>query len=459
MAVLPLDAQWIKLTTPHFEMYTTNTRARALDALEIFEQARAFFDENSPSETVTDFPIRIIAFKSEEEFRPYSPNAGAVAYYHRAYGRDYIVMRDLGPVSYPVAIHEYTHLYLAHRHLQVPIWLNEGLAEVYSTLKASGEQLIIGSPPPARLRAARSLPLLDLRQIFGVDEDSPYYRDPALMQQFYGDSWALAHMLFLSEPYRDNFRDFLRSLNEGKGSEQSFQEIYGKSVEQVTRDLRTYISRGATTVSSFDAQTNRRDVPELSEPTAEEAEVILADLLSSNRETAKEAQTRLAGLAASSSSNPDVQKSLGYLALEQGKLEEAREHFDQALRQGSNDPIMLLRYAGALQRSGASGSQIVSLLQRAVALKPDLLDARFALGMEAATQGQCVVSLSALAPIKTIQADRAFPLYSALTYCNSRLGRTGDARHWGELARQYAETAEQRATVEHLLQQLNRSAR
>ncbi|MBV9407035.1 MAG: hypothetical protein JO211_16930, partial [Acidobacteriaceae bacterium] len=182
IGALRLDAEWIKLTTPHFEMYTNNSQTKAIDALEIFERARAFFDENSPSETQTDLPIRIIAFRSEDEFRPYSPNPGAVAYYHRSYGRDYIVMRDLIAASYPTAIHEYTHLYLEHRHLQVPIWLNEGLAEVYSTLRTNGEQLIIGSPPAARLQAARALPLLDLRRLFAVDDQSPYYRDPALMR-------------------------------------------------------------------------------------------------------------------------------------------------------------------------------------------------------------------------------------------------------------------------------------
>src|SRR5581483_1875379 len=72
--VLPVSAadQWIKLITPDFEIYTTNGRRKAIEGLHIFEEARAFFEENSPSKTVPDVPVRIIAFKSEKQYKPYS---------------------------------------------------------------------------------------------------------------------------------------------------------------------------------------------------------------------------------------------------------------------------------------------------------------------------------------------------------------------------------------------------
>lgn len=195
---LPLSAQhWIKLTTTHFELLTDNSKARAAEALNIFEQARAFFDENGRSPTVSEEPTHIIAFQSEREFRPYSPIAGANAYYQHA-RYDYIVMQDLTPASYPIAIHEYTHLYLAHRGFNLPPWLNEGLADVYSTLQSRGSQLVIGAPVLARMAEIHSgRPLLDLHLVTTVDRQSRYYNQPGPMSQFYAESWAVAHMLFL----------------------------------------------------------------------------------------------------------------------------------------------------------------------------------------------------------------------------------------------------------------------
>lgn len=99
---LPLQAaqHWISLTTPHFEMYTTNGAGAGTKALETFERVRSFFLEKSPSKKAPDTPVRIIAFRSEKEFQPYRPNGGAVAYYHRSRKRDYIVMQDLSTENY-----------------------------------------------------------------------------------------------------------------------------------------------------------------------------------------------------------------------------------------------------------------------------------------------------------------------------------------------------------------------
>lgn len=443
----PLHAEWIKLTTSHFEMYTTNPRAKALEALDRFEQARAFFDDNSKSATVTEEPIRIIAFDSERDFRPYSPNPGAVAFYERGDRRDYIVMRDLGPTAYSVAIHEYTHLYLEHRNLHLPLWLNEGLADVYSTLQIRDGQLIIGAPPPGRLQALTSAPLLELDILTGVDQQSPYYRQPALMRQFYSESWALAHMLLLGEQYRDGFEQLLQLLDTGASTEGSFGVVYGKTLSEVAADLQQYI-RAPLPFTSFDAHVSKREIPELSSSADGEVEATLAELLSMQTGNAEEAQERLSGLAAESPDNPEVQKSLGYLAWRQGKVDEAKQHFKKALQQGSTDATMIFQYASLLHNSGAPASQVMPLLQRAVELKPDLYDAQFSLGMEAANEGQCGVALSALSAIPTITADHAFPLYAVLTYCNEKLGHAAEARHWGELAEQYAPDSNKRAMIE-----------
>ena len=93
-------------------------------------------------------------------------------------------------------------------------------------------------------------------------------------------------------------------------------------------------------------------------------------------------------------------------------------------------------------------------MKLAVELKPDLYDARFNLGMEAASQGQCELALSALSAIKTISSDRAYPIYSVLAYCTWKEGSPVNARQWGELAREYAGNPEEMAEAEELLRQL-----
>src|SRR6202000_665590 len=92
------------------------------------------------------FPrVRIVAFSSRKEFEPYKLNDFAIAYYHSGLEHDYIVMSHTGAETAPIAIHEYVHLVARHSNLKLPPWLNEGMAELYSTLQPQGDKILVGA--------------------------------------------------------------------------------------------------------------------------------------------------------------------------------------------------------------------------------------------------------------------------------------------------------------------------
>jgi hypothetical protein len=93
--------RWIKLSSPHFLMYTTNGRQKAVDALRTFEEAHDFFAATSSSKPDSADCVEIIAFSSEKQFSPYRINPGAFAYYQRGHKCDYIVMQQLGREAMP----------------------------------------------------------------------------------------------------------------------------------------------------------------------------------------------------------------------------------------------------------------------------------------------------------------------------------------------------------------------
>ncbi len=188
---------WIRLTTPHFEMYTTNGEKQGTAALKVFEQVRYFFLQNSHSKAAPDARVRIIAFRSEKEYKPYRFNEGAAAYYLRSRKMDYIVMEDISAEHYQTAVHEYTHLVVEHLGLKLPVWLNEGLADLYSSLEAKGNQAVVGRPIEGRAMILMTQRWLDLNLLLAVDSDSPYYNERDKMSIFYAQSWALTHMLAL----------------------------------------------------------------------------------------------------------------------------------------------------------------------------------------------------------------------------------------------------------------------
>lgn len=457
---LPANAgeHWIKLASPHFEMYTTESKAKATDALRTFEEARDFFAQRSPSKYAPDVQVEIIAFKSEKQYAPYRINKASVAYYQHGHKCDYIVMQQLGRDYLPAAIHEYTHLFIEHVDLHLPLWLNEGLADVYSSLQAKNGKLMVGSPPRPRLEAVRVLGPLDIRVLLSATRDSPYYTQREQMAQFYATSWELAHMLLLSHDYRGDFPQFLQQVSDGKPPEQAFANVYHKTLEDVNLALRSYLSAGSITVSLFDLPINENQLePQMSDPPALETDLVLADLLSTHPETAQQARTRLMHLESELPASPDVEESLAYLAWQEGQLSNAKQHFEAALQKGSKSANLLYNYSGLLHTMNAPSPEIIKVLQAAIELKPDFTNARFHLGMEAVREGDCAVTIDALTGIKTVTPGQASSVFSAEAYCYWRLGNLSEARRLGEMAKQHAKTQDEVKRVQNLLDQLNRA--
>src|ERR1700761_6221549 len=127
-----------------------------MQALRIFEESRTFFLQAGFGQSTPDDLIKILDLGAETEYKPYLVKPGAYAMYQRGRRGSYIVMRSLNPGHYEVAVHEYTHYVMDHAGLKLPVWLNEGLAELYSTLTPRGEQCLIGLPQPGRLATLAS---------------------------------------------------------------------------------------------------------------------------------------------------------------------------------------------------------------------------------------------------------------------------------------------------------------
>lgn len=447
---------WIRVTTPHFEMYTTNGEKQATAALEVFEQVRYFFLQNSKSKTVPGTPVRIIAFRSEKEYTPYRFNEGAFAYYLRSRKVDYIVMQDISAEHYQTALHEYTHLVVEHLGLKFPLWFNEGLADLYSSLEPKGDQAVVGRPLEGRLMILLTQPWLPLNALFAVGQDSPYYNERDKMSIFYAESWALTHMLALGKGYSPDFSKLIAALASGRSTADCFQSLYGKSLAQITNDLRAYTHQSTVRGAVFDVKLSKPDLePAVSEASEFNVDLALSDLLASRTKTSAEAAERLSRLANEHPESAEVQESLGYLAWEQGNTAKARESFKLAFEKGSKNPEMLYHYSELLGESGASARQMLPVLQRAVAIKPDYWDAWFALGITAVNDRQWGVGLSALSQIKTVTPEHAYALFSAIAYCDFQLRALKPARAMAEKAKQYAKSPDEESQVANLLRSMD----
>ncbi|HTC36877.1 MAG TPA: tetratricopeptide repeat protein [Bryobacteraceae bacterium] len=444
--------QWTKLETPNFELYTTAGEKKGREAILYFEQVRSFFLQASASKRAPEVPVRIVAFRSESQYKPYRMSESAAAYYTHTRNRDYIVMQDISSELYPAAIHEYTHLIIQHLGLKLPVWLNEGWADVYSSLRPRGNKALVGDLLPGRVQTLVNSKWLDLSVLASVDHNSPMYNERDKAGIFYAQSWILVHMLYLSPGYSANFTKFVVAVANGQDTAQAFQSVYGKGLKEVAADLDRYVKNNKFYGALFDVKLEKSaEDPQVSEATPLESGLVLADLLSLVHKT-EEARQAYEQLAKDHPDQPEPEESLGYLAWQAGDQESARQHFSRAYAAGTKNAQLCYDYATLERRES---KDVVPFLRRAVELKPDYVEARMFLGLLLADQRSYADAIEQLRQIKNIGAEQAPRYFSALAYSYWKTGDLDQARKSAEAAKKWAKTPAETEQADSILRALD----
>jgi tetratricopeptide (TPR) repeat protein len=451
----PAAEQWTRLQTPHFELYTTAGEKKGRELILYFEQVRSFFIQASPVKGVADFPARIVVFRSEKQYKPYAPNEAAAAFYTPGRYRDYIVLGDTEPDHLPVAIHEYTHLIVEHSHLKLPVWLNEGWADLYSTLKPNGRKAMVGDLIPGRVQVLMNQKWMSFDELTSVGLKSATYNEKDRAGIFYAESWALVHMLYLAPEYSPKFSNFVAAVNKGKSAAEACQIAYGRTSAQMFADLQAYLRRNQLFGAVFDVKLSKsEEEAEASQPPAYESETVLADLLSiTNKKDQAAAAYRK--LEAENPGKPEIPQSMAYLAWQNNDRDTARREFEKAFAAGGNDPEMCYHMAMLELEKDSRSETAIKALNRAIQVKPDYTDARLQLGLAQLNAGDFAAGVSALEQIHKINDEQAATLFNAMAYGYSRIGNVDEARKQAQAALKWDKTDAERERTENILSYLD----
>jgi hypothetical protein len=262
----PAEPRWLRTQTENFEIYSTASEKSIRDTLAQFEEVRDFFQRLLGHSDDRRTPIRVVAFSSAKEYEPYRPSEFAIAYFGEGPERETIVMSRLGEEEFHFAAHEYVHALVRRASLRPPQWLNEGLAEFYSTLRPLGSKVIIGEVIPGRRNALLHEKWVPLSTILSVDHSSPYYNEKKKAGSFYNESWALCHMLITTPEYRPGMVAVMKALDQGKTSEEALANAYGKPVNTIDSDLQRYLRGNRFVAGEFSGKLINEKQPTSVEP-------------------------------------------------------------------------------------------------------------------------------------------------------------------------------------------------
>ncbi|MBV8842205.1 MAG: hypothetical protein JO307_05280 [Bryobacterales bacterium] len=443
------DPRWIRVQSANFEIYSTGGERATIDTVRQFEQVRGFFVQAMGHENDKPVPVRIIVFNSLKEYEPYRPNEVAIAYFHAGGEHDTIVMSHIGSETFPVAIHEYVHLVIEHFGIVVPPWLNEGLAEYYSTLQQRGNKVVIGDIIPGRLLALRQEKWAPLPVILTADANSPYYNEKNKAGSLYNEGWALTHMILLTREYRPKSQAFLDAIARGQDSITALTSIYGKPLAEIERDLQAYIRSDQFLAAIVPEKLEKQSATLTPEPVpAFDVRLVLAGL--TNR-PGKDAATRaqLQQLSAEQPNRAEPYAELGYFLWRHGDANAATEDFAKAFELGSRSPRLLWDYGRMAEQSDPSKSALA--LNELIKQQPARAEVRIELANAFLNANRANDALGVLKEIKTVTPKDAPRLFDVEARVQLTLGDRDNAKKSAEQFLKYAKTEDDRIRAQQLL--------
>src|SRR5262249_22886705 len=115
-------------------------------------------------------------------------------------------------------------------------------------------------------------------------------------------------------------------------------------------------------------------------------------------------------------SNPDVQASLGRIALAGNRGAEALERFGRAMSLGIKDAQVCYDFAVMAEDAGLPQKDAVKALERAVALDAGMDDARYLLALAYMNSGRYADALRHFQAMRFVPQKRAYSYLTALAH-------------------------------------------
>lgn len=378
---LPPDADaWLRLESEHLTLFSNAgerpTRRLAAD----LERLRATLAQLDPDLKLSSpSPTFLFVFKDGRALSPYrlvfeGKPVDVGGYFLARPEANYVAVNaDPRGDARSIVYHEYLHYVLRNNYPGLPLWLHEGMAQLYSTFDTEGAEARIGRPIEDHARWLRSNPLLPVSELFALDVRSKDYHEGARRKVFYAQTWALAHYLLVGNPgRRDLTLRYLRTR-----SEEAFRSAFGGELDA---ELLAYVRRGVFAYVQAPAGVSETGFRVTPLPRAEllaRLGLLLSFLDPSRRADAEE------HLKAALAANPEHGAALAGLGVLAGRKEEAGSWLERAARAAPDDFLVQYHYGQnrlELAPDRAALRQAADAFRRAVALRPDFADAWARLG-------------------------------------------------------------------------------
>jgi len=390
------SAKWRRYQSPNFELFSANRDSESRELLHDLELLRALFYQTFKLKERQPQEVTIYFFSEDKAFKAYcqpQQRQSLAGYYLYRPDRAVIAISPAWSDESQryVIFHEYIHHLNRALASDPPLWYNEGVAELFSTIEVEKNHAMLGKPLPWHISSLRRETLLPLEKLFAVDWTSPIYNNGKHSGQFYAESWALLHFWHFGNTKLDRRKFELFTLylmNEPDGAvpsqrRQVFKDLLGFDFPEMEKLLADYVSGGS--FSFYEAPLPKIFDSKSYEWRAVDHDEIRDRLAELSLRVNRSSDARLVMLQATEKSpvTPRVWEVLGTDAGADGDYDVAEERWQKALDAGSHNPAIFheigqiearrwfARFDYYFRLPPPRAEQLRTLLKRSIECAPD----------------------------------------------------------------------------------------
>jgi hypothetical protein len=461
-------AQWVRVETPNFIVYSESGEKRAREIAAEFERFREALGRVIPRANVNAaVPTLAVVFGSQKSFDTYRPRFNGkpirvAGYFYATEDLNVVAMVDSFEATRTI-FHEYVHLVLDNSVGRTPLWLNEGLAEYYSTftIEGAGRRASVGNPIVPHLQTMMEGRMLSLAELLAVEHSSPLYNEGERRRGlFYAQSWALVHMIVSRSGGFAQLNRYAALAAAGTPSLAAWREVFKE--DNVTERLEQYVYRPDFIKGT--QVTFERSLPqvrgEISNVSDGDVQATLGELL---RRVAPAAETgaHLTRALALQPPSPHARSVLGLFELSEGRTSESQKLLLDAARDKTDWLVQYNAATGLTRLVVGTVDANPQLIHAARAAWTAVLDARPGLAnalalsawLDSSTGADLEKSLEAVRQARQAAPGRVdYTLVES--YILSRKGQYSAARELLTPLQATTSSDQIRANAKHMLDQI-----
>ena len=458
---------WVEIVSPNFTVISNAGDKRGREVARELEKIRAVFQsallkaKQDPKQ-----PIIVLAVKNEKSLRELLPQywerdgPRPAGVFQRTQDGLYVVLRvDARRESkYRTIYHEYFHLLLSLNVRNVPVWLNEGMAEFWEQTIIRRNQVEMGNPNWRHAELLQRISPMPLDELLAMDRN-PHHVDPDRVSVFYAQAWALTHMLMIGRnegERRGGIGAYMQLVDHGVDSVEAFEQTFG-SVSDMEKALRTYLRQ------------QRLNAMRMNAPEEVDAKTFATRELSNAESLAVRGNFLVRGMAADSGAallkealslderSASAMEGLGYYHFRKDEHEEAARWLTRAIEAGSESYSSHF-YSAQIERQleAPDPDRIERGLRRAIELNPGFAPAYAQLAAFHRQRAERLEGAHSLA-LRAVQLEPDNAWYwTNLGYVLLQMEKPDEARRMGERALTVSRDGGFRDQIERFMTRVDR---